>query len=67
MNSVSLFFFHLCLSISDGFTKCYRMISRLFEDFAALCLQKSLKNDDSVEVLDYQKIRSRRIFVSENM
>lgn len=67
MNSVSLFFFHLCLSISDGFTRFYRTLSRLFEDFTALCLQKSLKNDDSVEVLDYEKIRSRRIFISENM
>lgn len=64
MNSVSLFFFHLFLSVSDGVTKWFRIVEDAIGDFIAVCLRRSLKDENSLEVLNYEEMHSKRIFAS---
>ena len=67
MNSISRFFFWIYISISDAVGKGYEYMEKLIAQLVNHCSKKSVMNEESIEVLNYKEMDSKRIFVAEWM
>lgn len=63
MNPFQLFFFRLYLSISDAITRSYEWIEEGVRNMLNKCLRKTICHDDSLEVLNINEMKSKRLFV----
>lgn len=64
MNSVSRFLFWIYISISDAVGKGYEYMESLIAQLVNRCSQKSVMNEENVEVLNYKEMDSKRVFVA---
>ena len=64
MNTISRFLVWIYISISDAVGKGYEYMESLIAQLVNHCSQKSVMNEENIEVLNYKEMDSKRVFVA---